>query len=88
MTRATVQFVVPFDSLLNAVSTLGKEEKRRLWEVLYEQLEQADEMELELDPIFQAEIQGSRADYRAGNTTTIEDYLNRRKQNWGLQDSV
>jgi hypothetical protein len=41
--RETVELSIPFESLIGAVEKLNLAEKRRLWELLEEQLAQADE---------------------------------------------
>jgi tetratricopeptide (TPR) repeat protein len=42
--RETVELSIPFESLIGAVEKLNLAEKRRLWELLQEQLAQADEV--------------------------------------------
>jgi hypothetical protein len=40
--RETVELSIPFEFLIGAVEKLGMPEKQRLWELLEEQLAQAD----------------------------------------------
>lgn len=47
--------------------------KHRLWELLYEQVAQAEEELWEQDPGFQAEIREARAAYEAGDYVTIDE---------------
>jgi len=75
MTQQTVRLQIPFESLVNAVASLGLEEKRRLWQLLDEEIAQAEEDLLEQDPTVQAEIQEARVAYQAGNYQTIEEYI-------------
>ncbi|HEY9798339.1 MAG TPA: hypothetical protein V6D30_22090, partial [Leptolyngbyaceae cyanobacterium] len=55
MTIETVRLQIPFESLVDAISSLGLEEKRRLWQLLDEEITQAEEDLLEEDPTIQAE---------------------------------
>ncbi len=43
MTQETVKLLIPFKSLVDSVAALSLEEKRRLWELLDEQMAQAEE---------------------------------------------
>jgi len=47
----------------------------RLWELLEEQLAQAEEEAWEQDPTVQAEIREARAAYQAGDCVTIDEYI-------------
>ncbi|BAZ28418.1 hypothetical protein NIES4074_08510 [Cylindrospermum sp. NIES-4074] len=80
MTEETVKRQIPFDSLLNAISSLGVEEKRQIWHLLEEELEQAEEDLLEQDPTVQAEIQEARNEYYTGDYLTIEEYIAKRAE--------
>lgn len=42
MTKETVRLVVPIESLVEAIASLGLEEKRRLRQLLYEQIAQQE----------------------------------------------
>jgi hypothetical protein len=75
MTQETVQLQIPFEALVNAISSLGLEEKRRLWQLLDEEIAQAEEDLLEEDPTIQAEIQEARTAYQTGDYQTIEEYI-------------
>lgn len=78
MTQETVQLQIPLESLLNAISSLGLEEKRQLWELLEAEIAQAEEDLLEQNPTIQAEIQEARNAYQAGDYLTIEQYIAKR----------
>lgn len=75
MTQQTVRLQIPFESLVNAIASLGLEEKRRLWQLLDEEIAQAEEDLFEQDPTVQAEIQEARDAYQTGNYQTIEEYI-------------
>ena len=50
MTQTTVGLQIPFQSLVDAITSLGVDEKRRLWEILESEIGQltvgADQIEL------------------------------------------
>jgi hypothetical protein len=75
MTIETVRLQIPFESLVDAISSLGLEEKRRLWQRLDEEITQAEEDLLEEDPTIKAEIQEARTAYQTGDYQTIEEYI-------------
>lgn len=78
MTQESVRLQIPFESLVNAIASLGLEEKRRLWQLLDEEIAQAEEDLLEQDPTVQAEIQSARVAYQTGDYQTIEEYIGNR----------
>jgi hypothetical protein len=80
MTKETVQLQIPFESLVNAIASLGLEEKRKLWEILDEQIAEADDNLLEEDPTIQAEIEEARAAYQAGDYLTLDEYIAQRSR--------
>lgn len=75
MTQETVKLQIPFESLVNAIASLGLEEKRRLWQLLDEEIAQAEEDLFEQDPTVQAEIQAARVAYQTGDYQNIEEYI-------------
>ena len=78
MAQETVTLSIPFKSLIDSVAELSLEDKRRLWELLEEQIAQAEEETWERDPTVQAEIQEARAAYQAGEYVTIDEYITQR----------
>ena len=50
MTQETVRLQIPFQSLLEAIASLGLEEKRRLWQLLDREINQAEDESLEQAP--------------------------------------
>jgi hypothetical protein len=70
MADNTVKVNISFQSLLDAVSSLGIAEKHQLWELLEAELFPDDED----SPEDIAEIQAARADYKAGDYMTFDEY--------------
>ena len=77
MAQQTVKILIPFEALVSSVAELNLGEKRRLWEMLDEQLAQADEDVWERDPTFQSELREARAAFEAGDFVTISEYVAR-----------
>jgi hypothetical protein len=59
-----------FDSLFQVVSSLNFEQKRQLWELLDQEMEDEEE---------QKEVLDAKQAYSEGDYLTLEDYLNQRK---------
>jgi len=74
MAENTVKIDIPLQSLLAAISSLEIDEKRKLWEFLKAELF-PDEDD---SPEDIAEIQAARADYKAGDYTTFDQYMAKR----------
>jgi len=79
-TSETVQLVIPFQALTDAVSKLSLKDKNRLWEMLYEQIEQEEEDLMEQDPEVKARIEQALRDYAAGDYITIQEYMAQQQQ--------
>jgi hypothetical protein len=75
MAHETVTLLVPFKSLVDSITTLSLEDKRRLWELLEEEMAQAEEEMWQQDPAFQTEIQEARTAYQSGDYATIDEYI-------------
>jgi len=73
MAQDSVRLLIPFESLVDSVAELSLKDKLRLWELLDEQIAQAEEEAWEQDPTVQAEIREARAAYRAGDYVTIDE---------------
>ncbi|HXG37531.1 MAG TPA: hypothetical protein VNL36_02035 [Bacteroidota bacterium] len=69
------QASVSLESLLQTISALSPKEKLKLFEVLHEQLEQAEESFYEKDPDIKAQIHEARVAYRAKDYVTAEEYI-------------
>lgn len=74
MAENTLKVDISFQSLLEAISSLEIDQKHELWELLEAELFPDDEDSL-LDI---AEIQAARADYKAGEYTTFDQYAAQR----------
>jgi len=64
-------------AVLDSVSRLGFEEKRRVWQTLDREIGRAEEERWENDPSVQAEIRAARAAYADGDYVTLGEYLAR-----------
>lgn len=74
MAENTVKVNISFQSLVEAISSLGITEKHQLWELLEAELF-PDEEDSEEDI---TEIQAARVDYISGNYTTFDQYNKQR----------
>jgi len=74
MAENTVKVNISFQSLVEAISSLGITEKNQLWELLEAELF-PDEEDSEEDI---TEIQAARVDYISGNYTTFDQYNKQR----------
>jgi hypothetical protein len=75
MTQETVNLKISFESLVNAIASLGLEEQRKLWQILDEQIAEAEDKLLEEDPNAQAEIEETRTAYQVGDYLTLDEYI-------------
>ena len=73
MTQETVKLWIPFKALVDSVRELSLKDKRLLWELLDEQMAQAEEEVWERDQTVQAEIQEARDTYQSGDYVTIDE---------------
>ena len=76
MAENIVKVDISFQSLLEAISLLGIAEKHQLWELLEAELFPDDED----SPEDMAEIQAARADYKAGDCMTFDEYRAQRAE--------
>jgi hypothetical protein len=74
MAENTVKINISFQSLLEAILSLEMAKKHKLWEILETELF-SDEDD---SPEDIAEIQAARADYKAGDYTTFDQYMAQR----------
>jgi len=86
MAQETVRLMIPFEALADSVTGLSLKDKRWLWELLEEQMAQAEEEVWERDPAVPAEIQEARAAYQAGDYVTIDDYIAPKRQGGSPDD--
>jgi len=71
---AIVNLQVSFESLVEAVTSLSLEDKRKLADILEDAIFEAEE-DFENDPEVLAEVEEARKDYREGNYQTIQEYI-------------
>ncbi len=76
--QAAPNLTIPFDVLTASLRQLPLEQKRQVVEWLEEWIAQAEEEELETSPKFQAELNGARTAYKAGDYVTIEEYISQK----------
>ncbi|MBE9186377.1 hypothetical protein IQ270_17220 [Microcoleus sp. LEGE 07076] len=74
MAENTVKVDISFQSLLEAIALLEIAQKQQLWELLESELFPDDED----SPEDIAEIEAARADYKAGEYTTFDQYTTQR----------
>lgn len=74
---STVRFNIPFEVLIEAVTSLDVQQQRRLLEVLEDLLFELEEDTLEHDPQVIAEIEEARNAYNAGDYQTIQEYISK-----------
>jgi hypothetical protein len=71
----TIKLRVSFESLAEAVVSLDLDEKRRLLELLEDNLFQLEEQTYEDDATTLAEMQAVHAEYEAGEYQTLDQHL-------------
>lgn len=69
-----VKFNVPFESLIEAITSLDLEKKRQLLEILEDLLFEEEES-IEQEPQVSAEIEAARKAYQMGEYQTIQGYI-------------
>jgi hypothetical protein len=79
MTQERVRLLIPFEALVDSIAHLNLRDKLKLWELLNEQLAQAEEEVWEQDPKIRAEIREARSAYEAGDYVTIDEYIAQRR---------
>ena len=81
MTQETVNLKTSFESLVNAIASLSLEKQRKLWQILDEQIAEAEDKLLEEDSNAQAEIEEARTAYQVGDYLTLDEYIAQRSGN-------
>jgi hypothetical protein len=66
---------VSLESLIEAITSLNVEVKRKLMEILEDQIFEAEEDVMENDPEVLAEVEEARKAYQIGNYQTIQEYI-------------
>ncbi|MGV2387499.1 MAG UNVERIFIED_CONTAM: hypothetical protein LVR29_01635 [Microcystis novacekii LVE1205-3] len=70
-----VRMQVSLESLIEAITSLNVEVKRKLMEILEDQIFEAEEDVMENDPEVLAEVEEARKAYQIGNYQTIQEYI-------------
>lgn len=74
MTQETVNFLIPFKTLVEAISGLSLEDKRLLWKLLDEQMAEIEVQTKEPPSTTQTEIQEARVAYQAEDGVSIDKH--------------
>lgn len=77
MTQKAVNFLIPFKTLLEAISGLSLEEKRHLWQLLGEQIAKTEAQTKEQTSTAQTEIQEAGVAYQTGDDVSIDEHTTR-----------
>jgi hypothetical protein len=70
-----VRMQVSLESLIEAITPLNVEVKRKLLEILEDQIFEAEEDSMENDPEVLAEVEEARKAYQIGDYQTIQEYI-------------
>ncbi|QGZ91287.1 hypothetical protein [Microcystis aeruginosa] len=70
-----VRMQVSLESLIEAITSLNVEGKRKLLEILEDQIFEAEEDSMENDPQVLAEVEEARKAYQIGDYQTIQAYI-------------
>lgn len=77
---AIVKLQLSLETLAEAISSLDLTEKRQLQELIEQQIFEAEEALYEDDAETLAEIEAVRAEYKNGESVTIDEYLANRSE--------
>lgn len=77
---ATVKLQLSLETLIEAITSLDLKEKRRLREVIEQQIFELEEELHKDDPETKAELQSVRTEYEAGEYLTLDEYLARNSE--------
>ena len=75
----TVNILIPFEALIQAIQSLGLEEQQKLLEILEEQIFTAEE-EWENSPEIIAEVEDAKKAYQAGDYLTFEEFMSHQSE--------
>lgn len=70
-----VRMQVSLESLIEAIATLDLGVKRKLMEIIEDQIFESEEESMENDPEVLAEVEEARKAYQIGNYQTIQEYI-------------
>ncbi|MEH1913460.1 hypothetical protein [Nostoc sp.] len=77
---AIVKLQLSLETLAEAISSLDLTEKRQLQELIEQQIFEAEEALYEDDAETLAEIEAVRAEYKDGESVTIDEYVANRSE--------
>ncbi len=70
-----VRMQVSLESLIEAIATLDLGVKRKLMEIIEDQIIESEEESMENDPEVLAEVEEARKAYQIGDYQTIQEYI-------------
>ncbi len=70
-----VRMQVSLESLIEAIATLDLGVKRKLMEIIEDQIFESEEESMENDPEVLAEVEEARKAYQIGDYQTIQEYM-------------
>ncbi|MBD2288680.1 MAG: hypothetical protein ACK544_00920 [Microcystis sp.] len=70
-----VRMQVSLESLIEAIATLDLGVKRKLMEIIEDQIFESEEESMENDPEVLAEVEEARKAYQIGDYQTIQEYI-------------
>ncbi|BCU13765.1 MULTISPECIES: hypothetical protein [Microcystis] len=70
-----VKMQVSLESLIEAIATLDLGVKRKLMEIIEDQIFESEEESMENDPEVLAEVEEARKAYQIGDYQTIQEYI-------------
>jgi hypothetical protein len=80
MSQIGVQLFIPMEALIESLKSLGLSEKRQIWQILDEEIAQAEEENWEDNEATAIEIQAVREEYVKGEYTTFNEYLSQQSK--------
>ena len=82
----TINLTIPLETLTDALCSLDLEQKRQLLEILEQKIFEEEEETYEDDSETIAEIETIRAEYKAGDYLTLDEYLpkNSESSSWAI----
>ena len=74
MNQSNIKLQIPFESLVEAISSLDMEQKQKIWQILDEEMQMREDYLEESNPRIQSEITEAKQAYEAGDYITLEEY--------------
>lgn len=79
MSQTGLNLFIPMELLINSLNALSLSEKQQLWQILDEDIAEAEEENWREDEETKKEIQLVRDEYVNGEYMTFQQYLSQRK---------